>query len=153
MAWVKAAAYSKLKDMEDTLFNRTFRDSQGEIVLAQMPNLPILVWLAATLLNLIPTTGNIHTGIDAIAFGSLFTWAWLELFEGINYFRRGLGFIVLLGAIAFRLSWSWQAYFKALSAWLRLAMHYDAQEATQSSDTSTELLMPLILAAVQCPGK
>jgi hypothetical protein len=49
---------------------------------------------------------NIHTGLDAIAFGSLFTWAWLELFQGVNYFRRALGFIVLLFAIASRLSWS-----------------------------------------------
>ena len=92
--------------MEDTRFNRTFRDSQGEIVLAQKPNLPILVWLAATLLNLIPTTDNIHTGLDALAFGSLFTWAWLELFSGVNYFRRALGLLVLLGALASRLSWS-----------------------------------------------
>jgi len=50
--------------MEDTLFNRTFRDSDGNIVIAQTPNLPILVWIAATLLNLVPTTGNIHTGLD-----------------------------------------------------------------------------------------
>ena len=99
-------AYNTLKYMEDSLFDRTFRDSQGEIVIAQKPNLPILVWLVATLLNLIPTTDNIHTGLDALAFGSLFTWAWLELFQGINYFRRALGFIVLLGAIASRLSWS-----------------------------------------------
>jgi hypothetical protein len=94
--------------MENSLFDRTFRDSQGEIVIAQKPNLPIVVWLAATLINLIPTTDNIHTGLDAIAFGSLFTWAWLELFQGVNYFyfRRALGFIVLIGALASRLSWS-----------------------------------------------
>ncbi len=75
-------------------------------MLAQMPNLVILVCLAATLLNHVPTTGNIHTGLDALAFGSLFTWAWLELFGGVNYFRRALGLIVLLGAIASRPSWS-----------------------------------------------
>jgi hypothetical protein len=92
--------------MENTLFDRTFRDSQGQIVLAQMPNLPILVWLTATLLKLIPTNSNIHIGLDALAFGSLFTWAWLELFQGVNYFRRVLGLVVLLGAIASRLSWS-----------------------------------------------
>jgi hypothetical protein len=92
--------------MEDSLLNRTFRDSQGKIVLAQMPNLPILVWLTATLLNLVPTADNIHIGLDALAFGSLFTWAWLELFQGVNYFRRTLGFIVLLGALASRLPWS-----------------------------------------------
>jgi len=92
--------------MEDTLFNRTFRDSDGNIVLAQMPNLPILVWVAATLLKLLLTNGNIHIGLDALAFGSLFTWAWQELFQGVNYFRRTLGLVVLLGAIASRLEWS-----------------------------------------------
>ena len=92
--------------MENTLFNRTFRDSDGNIVLAQTPNLPIIVWIVATLLNLISTTDNIHTGLDALAFGSLFTWAWQELFQGVNYFRRTLGLVVLLGAIASRLQWS-----------------------------------------------
>lgn len=95
-----------LENTEDTLFNRTFRDSDGNIVIAQMPNLPILVWLAATLLELLVTTGNFHRGIDAVAFGSLFTWAWQELFQGVNYFRRSLGLVVLLGAIASKLQWS-----------------------------------------------
>ncbi|MGV0028244.1 hypothetical protein [Phormidesmis priestleyi] len=92
--------------MENTLFDRTFRDSDGNIVIAQMPNLPILVWITATLLKLVFTTGNIHSGLDAIAFGSLFTWAWQELFQGVNYFRRSLGLVVLVGAIASRLQWS-----------------------------------------------
>jgi len=91
--------------MEDTLFNRTFRDSDGMCYRSDA-DLPILVWIAATLLNLVPTTGNIHTGLDALAFGSLFTWAWQELFGGVNYFRRALGLVVLLGAIASRLQWS-----------------------------------------------
>lgn len=25
------------------------------------------------------------------AFGALFTWAWQELFDGVNYFRQVLG--------------------------------------------------------------
>ncbi len=93
---------STLRAMKNTLFDKIFRDSEGNVVLAQMPNLPILVWLAATLLKLIPTSGSIHAGLDAIAFGSLFTWAWQELFEGVNYFRRSLGLIVLIGAIALK---------------------------------------------------
>jgi hypothetical protein len=92
--------------MADTLFNRTFRDRDGKIVIAQIPNPPILVWLSATLLQLFPASGNIHSGLDAIAFGTLFTWAWQELFQGVNYFRRSLGLVVLLGAIASRLQWS-----------------------------------------------
>ena len=93
-----------LKFMENTLFDKTFRDNEGNIVIAQAPNLPLLVGLVATVLKLIVTTGNIHTGLDAVAFGSLFTWAWLELFEGVNYFRRALGFVVLVGVIASRFS-------------------------------------------------
>ena len=88
--------------MEASLFDRTFRDGDGNIVLAQMPNLPILVWFAATLLKLVVTSGNVHAGLEAIAFGSLFTWAWQELFQGVNYFRRALGLIVLVSAIALK---------------------------------------------------
>ncbi|NJL64572.1 MAG: hypothetical protein HC903_25550 [Methylacidiphilales bacterium] len=85
--------------MENTLFDRTFRDGDGKIVLAQMPNLPIIVWLTASLLKLVFTTGEINTGLDVLANGSLFTWAWLELFQGVNYFRRALGLLVLIGIL------------------------------------------------------
>lgn len=85
---------------EDTLFDRTFRDSEGQIVIAQPPNLPLIVWIVASLLKLIFTTSKIHLGLDLVAFGVLFTWAWEELFQGVNYFRRALGLIVLVGLIA-----------------------------------------------------
>lgn len=88
--------------MENTLFDKTFRDSEGNIVIAQPPNLPLLVGITATVLKLTVTSGNIDIGLDAIAFGSLFTWAWLELFEGVNYFRRVLGLVALIGVIASR---------------------------------------------------
>lgn len=77
------------------LFDRVFRDSEGKIVLAQLPNPPLIGWISATLLQLIFTTGQIKLGLEAIAFGCLFTWAWEELFQGVNYFRRGLGLLVL----------------------------------------------------------
>ncbi|AFZ38297.1 hypothetical protein Sta7437_4868 (plasmid) [Stanieria cyanosphaera PCC 7437] len=80
-----------------------FRDSNGNIVIAQPPNPPIIVWGVASLLKLIFTTGLINVGLDLIAFGSLFTWAWMELFQGVNYFRRTLGFIVLVGFVGFRI--------------------------------------------------
>ncbi len=85
--------------METTLFDRTFRDDNGNIVLAQPPNLPILVWGAASLLQRIGTSGKFHTGLVWVAFGALFTWAWLEVFQGVNYFRRALGLVVLIGVI------------------------------------------------------
>ncbi|CAN1211252.1 Glycine/betaine ABC transporter permease [Tumidithrix helvetica PCC 7403] len=86
--------------MANTLFDKIFRDRNGQIVLAQMPNLPLIVWIVASLLKLIFITGKVSIGLDALAFGALFTWAWEELFQGVNYFRRALGAIVLMAAIA-----------------------------------------------------
>ena len=86
-----------------TLLDRTFRDRKGRIVIAQMPNLPLLVGLAATSLQLILPIGNLKTGVDLVAFGALFTWAWQEMFEGVNYFRRALGLVVLVGMLALKL--------------------------------------------------
>ena len=93
----------KLEAKQTTLFDRTFRDSEGKIVIAQTPNLSLVVWLAATLLQLVLPIGRIQTGADLVAFGALFTWAWQELFEGVNYFRQALGLVVLIGMIGLRL--------------------------------------------------
>ncbi|MCC5630646.1 hypothetical protein [Nostoc sphaeroides] len=86
--------------MENTLVDKTFRDSNGDIVIAQMPNPPLILWIGASLLTLIFPSGNINTVLDVLATGSLFTWGWLELFQGVNYFRRGLGLAALIGLIA-----------------------------------------------------
>ena len=73
-------------------------------MIAQPPNLPLKVGIGATLLKFIITSGYLHTALEAVAFGSLFTWAWQELFEGVNYFRRSLGLLGLIGLIASRFS-------------------------------------------------
>jgi hypothetical protein len=89
--------------MENTLVDKTFRDSNGKIVLAQMPNLPLIVWIVASLLALFFTNGKINTVLVLLADGSLFTWAWMELFQGVNYFRRLLGLAVFIGIIGSKL--------------------------------------------------
>ncbi|YAF99379.1 MAG: hypothetical protein AB3A66_27515 (plasmid) [Nodularia sp. CChRGM 3473] len=88
--------------MENTLVDKTFRDSDGNVVIAQMPNLPLIVWIVTGLLALIFTNGKINTVLDVVANGSLFTWAWMELFQGVNYFRRALGLSVLIGFIVLK---------------------------------------------------
>lgn len=90
--------------MENSLIDKTFRDNEGNIVIAQAPNLPLIVWIVSSLLALIVPAGQINFALQIIANGSLFTWAWLELFDGVNYFRRGLGLVVLIGLIAFQVS-------------------------------------------------
>jgi hypothetical protein len=41
--------------------------------------------------------------LDIVANGSLFTWAWLELFQGVNYFRRAIGLGVFIAIIVSRI--------------------------------------------------
>ena len=88
---------------QKTLFDKFFRDSNGNIVIVQPPNPPIIVWGVTSLLKLFFTSGLTNLGLDLIAFGSLFTWAWMELFQGVNYFRRTLGFVVLVGFVGLRI--------------------------------------------------
>lgn len=92
--------------MDNSLFDQTFRDNEGNIVIAQPPNLPLIVGVTSSLLTLIVPNGSLNISLGAVAFGSLFTWAWLELFDGVNYFRRVLGLLVLMGLIASRFSYS-----------------------------------------------
>jgi hypothetical protein len=86
--------------MQNMLIDKTFRDSDGKIVIGQMPNPPLIVWVVASLLKLIFTSGVGNKGLDVVAFGCLFTWAWEELFQGVNYFRKALGLGVLVAIIA-----------------------------------------------------
>ncbi|BBD64325.1 hypothetical protein NIES4072_20120 [Nostoc commune NIES-4072] len=90
---------------QNTLVDKTFRDNEGNIVVAQAPNLPLIIWIVTSLLTLVFPSGKINTLLDLVAYGSLFTWAWLELFQGVNYFRRALGFVVLVGLIGFKLQY------------------------------------------------
>ncbi|MBW4483340.1 MAG: hypothetical protein KME14_12430 [Tildeniella torsiva UHER 1998/13D] len=86
-----------------TLFDRIFRDEEGNIVIGQPPNLLILVAVAATVLQTVLSAGTFQTAADLVAFGAWFAWAWQELFEGVNYFRRALGLVALVGLLALRL--------------------------------------------------
>lgn len=76
-----------------------FADKDGNIVIAQKPNLPVLTWAATSLSALIVTDSVYSDILSLIAFGSLFTWAWLEIFHGDCRFRRVLGVIVLCGLL------------------------------------------------------
>jgi hypothetical protein len=86
--------------MNNAFLDNFFRDKNGEIVIGQPPNLPIIIWLAASLLQLVFKTGQVNLGLDILATGSLFVWSILELFQGVNYFRRTLGLIVLISLVA-----------------------------------------------------
>jgi hypothetical protein len=80
---------------------RFFRNPKtGELVVAQLPNLPLSVWLAATLARLVLTPhGSVGTALSVVATVSLAVWAVLEVARGDSPFRRVLGGLVLAGVV------------------------------------------------------
>jgi len=80
--------------------DRCIKDDSGNVVIGQSPNLPLKVAIAGFVVGLVFDTGRMGTAVDAITFGAFFTWAWLEVFEGVNYLRRVYGFLVLAALVA-----------------------------------------------------
>lgn len=77
------------------LLHESIYNKDGQIVLLQLPNVPLLIFLVASVLTRVLPSGSTNDVFKSLAFGSIFTWACLEIFTGVNYFRRVLGLLVL----------------------------------------------------------
>jgi len=89
----------KLEANETTIFDLIFRDSNGNIAIFQKPNFPALMGSSALFVQFFLPDGTMRVVFILIAFGTLYAWAWLETFQGVNYFRRSLGLITLVSLI------------------------------------------------------
>lgn len=80
-----------------------FRDrGTGAITIAQPPNLPIWIFIVAWLLTAVfDPSGWPGTVLEVVRTLALATWAVLEVWSGVNPFRRILG----AGALAW-IAWS-----------------------------------------------
>ncbi|MGA7436099.1 MAG: hypothetical protein WBW44_10865 [Solirubrobacterales bacterium] len=66
----------------------------------QAPNPPLIVALVGAVLSRFLDQGTFAFGVSRAAFYSgLVVWAWLELTDGVNRFRQGLGAAGLVFAI------------------------------------------------------
>ncbi len=72
----------------------------GRITIAQFPNAPLGLFLAASVLQwLLDPAGQLRTGLRLLAAGGLIWWAVDELIRGVNPWRRLLGGAVLAGQV------------------------------------------------------
>ena len=69
-------------------------------VIVQKPNLVIWVWFVSFILAKLFSK---YILFDLVAFGAIFTWAWLEIFDGVNNFRKGLGIFVMIFILVSRM--------------------------------------------------
>lgn len=93
--------YSKI--MHAPFYKRFFQDKNGKIVIMQSPNMPISTWAVATIAAKLFARGTPHAFFDIVAFGALFTWAWLEIFQGSSPFRRVLGALIMAASLYSRI--------------------------------------------------
>ncbi len=84
---------------DQSFIEKCYKDKHGKVAVVQTPNLPLIVWITSKLMILLVPTGQLENILQAIAFGSLFTWAWLEIFNGDSYLRRALGIIVIIVSV------------------------------------------------------
>ncbi len=81
-----------------SITNRIFKDADGNVVIIQFPNIPLLTYILCLFVSKL-TDGILNQFFETLGFGALFVFAWLEFFQGVNYFRRALGLIVLIFTI------------------------------------------------------
>lgn len=80
--------------------NRWIKNKDGQTVFFQPPNAPILIWFGLTVIKpLLPENTMFYQIVTVVAFGALFTWAWLEISSGVTYLRRLLGGIVMVVSV------------------------------------------------------
>lgn len=92
---------STVAQQHHSAIGRFFRSPKtGEVVVFQIPNIPLCFFLAATAVRmLVHPKGAAGTGVSIVATVSLVVWAVLEITRGESPFRRVLGAVVLIGGV------------------------------------------------------
>lgn len=87
------------------LWDKFWKDKEGNVVVYQHPNVFLIGWLVLALASLF-TSSKLADILWQLSLAVLAIWALLEIFKGVNYFRRTLGVFVLLLVIlaAFRVN-------------------------------------------------
>jgi hypothetical protein len=83
-----------------SLWDRFWKDKRGEVIIYQRPNFWLITWAVVSVVSIFAPHGKPADVLWYIGTGFLSVWALLEIFKGVNYFRRLLGVIVLIMIIA-----------------------------------------------------
>ncbi len=78
------------------ILDRLFRSKEGKVVILQFPNIPLWGWIIFTILAMFIKHGKPHGGFHLLGQSFLFAWAYLEVRDGDNIFRKVLGALTLI---------------------------------------------------------
>jgi hypothetical protein len=82
-----------------SVWDKLWKDRAGNVVIWQMPNVPLIAWVVLTVVSLVLDTGTAADVASWLADVALIIWSLLEIFKGVDYFRRALGLLVLAFSI------------------------------------------------------
>lgn len=77
------------------LWDKFWKDKDGNVVVWQRPNAWLIAWVVLTLGSLF-INGTVSNVIWYGSLAVLAIWAILEVWKGVNYLRKCLGAVVLL---------------------------------------------------------
>jgi hypothetical protein len=80
-----------------SLWDKTWKDRRGRVVVWQTPNIALIGWVTLTFLSLL-IGGRLADIFSWLGSAALIIWSLLEIFKGANYFRQALGLLVLVMA-------------------------------------------------------
>lgn len=82
-------------------FSQKFwEDKHGRVVVWQKPNIWLITWFVTLVLSWFSPSGWPLRVMSTVSLLALIIWAVLEMFTGVNYFRRTVGLLVLLIILA-----------------------------------------------------
>jgi|GEM_PF-743650 len=85
-----------------------FRTANGDIVIAQVPNIFLWVFIGAGLFGAVAYHGFWQKAAQLIAIVSIAIWAILEIRSGVNRFRRLLGKVILACTVLTLIMYFWK---------------------------------------------
>jgi hypothetical protein len=71
-------------------------DKDGRIHIVQWPNAPIIGWFLSMVIAALVAPGSIRVGFSHLSLAFLAIWSYLEVTQGLSYFRRTLGVLIAI---------------------------------------------------------
>lgn len=89
-----------MANSSSSFWDKLLKNKKGDVVIYQPPNLLLYGWFFSRLASYLIESQDIKTGLETLSNAFLFTWAYLEASQGVNYLRRILGFVILIALTA-----------------------------------------------------
>ncbi len=83
--------------------DKIFKDKNGQVVLFQWPNVPLIAWGVFLVLSRLVAREPYHAIFEWLSFIGIVVWAGLEIVYGVNYFRRAIGLLVFVIVVGSKL--------------------------------------------------